>query len=91
MVKYILHFLNVSVESTFSIPMLAATGKLDKKALPSITSSSEGAGGGFQANERPPTETEKVMRKLWSEILQFQVSDMEESFFDLGGYDDITA
>ena len=67
--------------------MLAATGKLNKKALPKISSCAEqGEQDDIEMDAgRPKTETEKSMTKLWSEILQFPVTDVEESFFDLGG------
>lgn len=67
--------------------MLAATGKLDKKALPSVLkSSAQGLNTVSRVDDKPLSETEKTMISLWSEILQFHVTDLEESFFDLGGY-----
>ncbi|GAB1602662.1 uncharacterized protein LOC115218372 [Argonauta hians] len=66
-----------------SIPVLPATGKLDKKALPHYNSqlldSTEQSG-------IPTTDTEKKLAKLWMNVLQLNNIDIEESFFDLGGH-----
>ena len=34
----------------------------------------------------PTTETEKELAPLWAEVLQLKAVDVQESFFDLGGY-----
>ena len=62
------------------IPILASSGKLDKKALPVVdktqTVDSEGL---------PSTDTERQLLPLWADVLQLQCVDVHESFFDLGG------
>ncbi|XP_077966537.1 uncharacterized protein LOC120348546 [Styela clava] len=75
------------------IPMVAATGKLNKKALPSVfdkTSTPESCEktmeGDDDESDLPKTETENSLAQIWSDILQFRVTDIEESFFDLGGH-----
>ncbi|XP_076821581.1 uncharacterized protein LOC143468326 isoform X2 [Clavelina lepadiformis] len=73
-----------------SIPVVAATGKLDKKALPSIHSAKD-LNGDFSMladDEKtlPTTETEKFLEKAWCSLLQMEFVDIQESFFDLGGH-----
>ena len=61
--------------------MVAASGKLDKKALPPFDQqSSSGVEGS------PSTETEVKLARMWTDVLQIQDIDIHESFFDLGGY-----
>jgi len=75
--------------------MLPSSGKLDKKALPSITATCNSASQLFTsssssegAEERsiPVSETEKHLHSVFSEILQMDFIDVQESFFDLGGW-----
>ena len=64
-----------------SIPILAASGKLDKKQLPPVDRTEAAA----DPDEMPHTETEKKLVRLWKEVLQLKAIDIQESFFDLGG------
>ncbi|ELT91031.1 hypothetical protein CAPTEDRAFT_168750 [Capitella teleta] len=66
-----------------SIPLLAASGKLDKKALPPIEKSE-----GIEVDPEglPTTPTEKSLVPLWADILSLKSVDIHESFFDLGGH-----
>ncbi|XP_070554169.1 uncharacterized protein [Ptychodera flava] len=66
-----------------SIPILAASGKLDKKALPPLDFDGDGEGEALSA---PSTETEKALAALWSDILRVKSLDIQENFFDLGGH-----
>lgn len=68
--------------SKFSIPVVAATGKLDKAALPSVNSQQAEEVG---AEGRPSTVTEVALAEIWMEVLQLKEVDIQESFFDLGG------
>ncbi|XP_077984922.1 uncharacterized protein LOC144439501 [Glandiceps talaboti] len=66
-----------------SIPILAASGKLDKKALPPHDmDGDEGVEGGVTAS----TETEKTLVRLWCNLLNLKTVTIDENFFDLGGH-----
>ena len=65
----------------FSIPLLPSSGKLDKKALPPLGE----ANTVVDAEGMATTVTEKRLLPLWAEVLQIQVLDIQDSFFDLGG------
>ncbi|RUS78344.1 hypothetical protein EGW08_013895 [Elysia chlorotica] len=66
-----------------SIPVLAASGKLDKKALPAFDSQlMDGVG----AEGRPSTVTEVALAEMWIDVLRLKEIDIQESFFDLGGH-----
>ena len=68
----------------FSIPVLAASGKLDKKALPAFDSQlMDGVG----AEGRPSTVTEVALAEMWIDVLRLKEIDIQESFFDLGGWE----
>ena len=61
---------------------LTVNGKIDKKKLPEITS--------FE-NERPNyiapgTSTEKIVVKIWEEVLEISKIGLMDNFFDLGGH-----
>ena len=64
-----------------SIPVLAASGKLDKKALPPIDDSVSNV----DAEGLPTTDTERTLVAIWADVLQLKTVDIQESFFDLGG------
>jgi len=63
------------------IPIVAATGKLDKKALPSVDKNTETDNEGA-----PSTDMEKELAGLWADVLRLKNVDVTESFFDLGGH-----
>uniref|UniRef100_A0A915LE02 Uncharacterized protein n=1 Tax=Meloidogyne javanica TaxID=6303 RepID=A0A915LE02_MELJA len=67
------------------LPLLAASSKIDKKALPSV----DFARDVVEIDALPQTENEKELAKIWIEILHLGSSghlDIQESFFDMGGY-----
>ncbi|WAQ97992.1 LGRD-like protein [Mya arenaria] len=65
------------------IPVVAATGKLDKAALPPYDAQTVTD----VINEgRPTTETEVAMAAVWCKVLQLKEADIHEGFFDLGGH-----
>ncbi|XP_071951852.1 uncharacterized protein [Antedon mediterranea] len=66
-----------------SIPILAASGKLDKKALPPFRSEKQLNG---EQDCTPSTEFEKKLAAIWCGILQFKTVDVQDNFFDLGGH-----
>ena len=66
----------------YSIPVVAATGKLDKAALPPFerTGTEE-----VETEGRPTTALEVQLAKIWGDVLRVQDVDIHESFFDMGG------
>ncbi|HTG31297.1 MAG TPA: non-ribosomal peptide synthase/polyketide synthase, partial [Thermoanaerobaculia bacterium] len=64
-----------------SLP-LTAHGKVDRAALPSPEGESVAAGGGWVA---PRTEPERVLARIWSEVLGVPEVGVHDNFFDLGG------
>ena len=76
-------FSNLVFFSSFlSIPIVQATGKLDKNALPPFEKESE---EDTDNGVLPSTETEKTVAAMWTKVLKIRHVDTEESFFDLGG------
>lgn len=65
----------------FRLPVLAASSKIDLKALPEI----DFAHDVVEAESLARTFTEQRLEKIWSTILQHSILDIQESFFDLGG------
>ena len=64
----------------YRIPILASSGKLDKKVLPAVDKTQT-----VDAEGLPSTDTERQLLPLWADVLQLQCVDVHESFFDLGG------
>lgn len=64
--------------------MLPSSGKLDKKALPKYDSQDTNNGNSFE--DAAITETEKKLLPFWRELLGAKHIDVQESFFDLGGW-----
>ncbi|OMF98434.1 non-ribosomal peptide synthetase [Paenibacillus sp. FSL R7-0337] len=72
---------------TYWIPIehipLTTTGKVDTKALPQP----QKAYSENSARIHPPeTETEKVIEKIWSEVLDKEAIDIQSNFFEIGGH-----
>lgn len=61
---------------------LTVNGKIDKKKLPKITS--------FQSERpsyiAPETNTEKIIVKIWEDVLGISEIGLNDNFFDLGGH-----
>ncbi|CAK5054419.1 unnamed protein product [Meloidogyne enterolobii] len=67
------------------LPLLAASSKIDKKALPSVNFARDVV----EIDALPQTENEKELAKIWIEILHLGSNghlDIQESFFDMGGH-----
>ncbi|KAK0418948.1 hypothetical protein QR680_013867 [Steinernema hermaphroditum] len=64
------------------LPVLAASSKVDKKALPPVDPERDIV----EASALPQTPTEVKLAKIWADILQRSALDVQESFFDLGGH-----
>ncbi|VDO64438.1 unnamed protein product [Onchocerca flexuosa] len=64
-----------------SLPVVPATSKVDKKALPAIDPQKDAV----EASALPKTATEERLAKVWAEVLSRTAIDIQESFFDLGG------
>uniref|UniRef100_A0A915Q4E9 Carrier domain-containing protein n=1 Tax=Setaria digitata TaxID=48799 RepID=A0A915Q4E9_9BILA len=65
-----------------SLPVVPASSKVDKKALPAIDPQKDAV----EANALPKTPTEERLAKVWAEVLSRTAIDIQESFFDLGGH-----
>jgi amino acid adenylation domain-containing protein len=74
------------VPSTFvvleSLP-LTPNGKLDRKTLPALDTSRPELEGIYIA---PRTPTEKMLAKIWAEVLKIDKLGIHDNFFDLGGH-----
>ncbi|WP_317208135.1 non-ribosomal peptide synthetase [Tenacibaculum ovolyticum] len=57
-----------------------ANGKTDKKALAKLIDNS------IRKVEEAKTNTEKIVLKLWNEILNIELNDINVNFFSLGGH-----
>jgi hypothetical protein len=62
---------------------LAASSKIDKKALPPVDYGRDIV----EAEALPQTETEQQLARIWMQVLHLGNGslDIQESFFDLGG------
>ena len=65
----------------FSLPVVAFSGKVDKKVLPAVDAEKHTV----EPDSLPQTETEKRLANVWMDILALKRIDIQESFFDLGG------
>ena len=64
------------------LPLLAASSKIDKKALPAIDFTRDVV----EAEALPQTGTERQLADIWMDVLHLGGTlDIQESFFDLGG------
>jgi aryl carrier-like protein len=64
-----------------SIP-LAASGKVDRAALPQPETSRPTLASAFVA---PRTETESILAELWADVLDVHPIGVYDDFFELGG------
>jgi amino acid adenylation domain-containing protein len=62
---------------------LTPNGKLDRKALPSPDMAGQAADAVFHA---PRTPIEKVVARIWCEMLNVPEVGLQDNFFDLGGH-----
>lgn len=62
---------------------LTPNGKVDRKALPEPSKDRLDLGTPFVA---PRTQVEKVLAKIWAEVLSLDRVGIHDSFFDLGGH-----
>ncbi len=67
--------------SGYRLPLLAASSKVDKRALPPVNPKTDVV----EVESLPKTPTETKLASIWSEILNLPAIDVQESFFDLGG------
>ncbi|WP_211769802.1 non-ribosomal peptide synthetase [Kutzneria sp. CA-103260] len=70
------HMVPGSVLVLDRLPLLP-NGKLDRRSLP--------AAPGPQEYERPRTETEATLARIWAEVLGVDRVGVHDNFFDLGG------
>ncbi|EEY55125.1 L-aminoadipate-semialdehyde dehydrogenase, putative [Phytophthora infestans T30-4] len=76
-----------------ALPINSASGKLDRKKMPSIEEAkklrNESIDLSVDPQNLPQTETEKKLACIWSELLRLEndsVLHREASFFDVGGH-----
>lgn len=62
---------------------LAASGKIDRKALPAP---SGGGFGGTQDIVHPRDELEWLLEAIWERVLEVEPIGIDQNFFDLGGH-----
>ena len=62
---------------------LTSNGKIDRKALPPPDQRRSDPNGTFVA---PCTVTEKLLAKIWAEVLQLDRVGVHDNFFELGGH-----
>jgi amino acid adenylation domain-containing protein len=62
---------------------LMPNGKLDRKALPSLSPTERHAGEDYEA---PQTSMEKQLAQLWERILRVERIGRRDNFFELGGH-----
>lgn len=66
-----------------SIPLLP-NGKINRRALPVPSRDEDGAG--LSEASDPKTETEKVIARVWKEVLTIPRVGLDDNFFDIGGH-----
>jgi amino acid adenylation domain-containing protein len=71
-----------SVVVTLDAMPLTPIGKIDRKALPGIGELPHERGASYV---EPKTETERVMARIWADILGITEVGSEDNFFELGG------
>ena len=62
---------------------LTSRGKVDRRALPEVEGAREELTGGYVA---PETEHERVVARIWGEVLGLDRVGREDDFFELGGH-----
>lgn len=63
---------------------MESSSKLDKTALPKIDVNED---SGIDPQDLPSTPMEHLVANIWCNILRIPAIDVQENFFDLGGYD----
>lgn len=63
-----------------SLPILKASGKLDKKELPQLDSNTQ-----IELNN-DMNDQEKAIATIWCKVLNLYTIEKDENFFDLGGH-----
>ncbi|WP_342551889.1 non-ribosomal peptide synthase/polyketide synthase [Paenibacillus sp. FSL R7-0652] len=61
---------------------LTSNGKIDRRALPEPNGKIQTTGRTYEA---PRNEIEKMLTKIWEDVLMIEKIGVEDSFFDLGG------
>jgi len=62
---------------------LTANGKIDRQALPLVTSDQARPAGGSAA---PRSATEQALAAMWTELLKVEHVGIDDDFFELGGH-----
>lgn len=69
---------------TVKIIPLKSNGKIDSEALASMAE--HNTAETLELEGEPSNEYEKVIKEIWTEVLQCRVPSMEDDFFHLGGH-----
>ncbi|MET8628247.1 amino acid adenylation domain-containing protein [Kitasatospora sp. NPDC004669] len=69
---------------------LSPSGKLDRRALPPVPDAPADAPEAGRTDQ-PRTDAEERVARLWSELLQRPVTDLDAGLFDLGGHSLVAA
>jgi acyl carrier protein len=62
---------------------LTSSGKIDRRALPSVDSDGVNGNG---AGQKPQSEIERVVAGVWQEVLDLETIGVEDNFFEIGGH-----
>lgn len=77
------HYMVPSAFVTLTEMPLSPNGKIDRRALPTPTTSSPSL---IEAYVAPKTEQEKIIAALWAQVLQVDRVGLYDNFFELGGH-----
>jgi amino acid adenylation domain-containing protein len=77
------HYLVPSMFAPIASLPRTITGKVDRRALPSIEQARAAAGG---ISVGPRTPIEEALAAIWSEALNLENIGVEENFFEIGGH-----
>ncbi|SHM85414.1 amino acid adenylation domain-containing protein/thioester reductase domain-containing protein [Chryseobacterium carnipullorum] len=69
---------------TVDIIPLKSNGKIDMEALASLAQHKTAAP--LEMEDEPCNEYEKVIKEIWTEVLECRIPGMEDDFFHLGGH-----
>lgn len=79
--KEFFHGHGIWTMSFFRLPLLPASSKVNKNALPPV----DRVRDVIEPEALPSTPTEVALAKLWADVLGLCTVDVNDSFFDLGG------
>ncbi len=81
--RYLPDFMRPSQVVALAVLPVTAGGKLDRAALPEVTPDQAAIRAGYVA---PRDETERMIARIWTEVLGVDQVGIDDGFFDLGGH-----